>query len=53
MLLPAVTQLISLVQLLRVPWPQLTPKGRRHYIIALCSDVLVISAAAYWIAHRF
>lgn len=52
MLLPVVTQLISLVQLLRVPWAALSTKGRRQYVFALCFDALVLGAVVYWAAHR-
>lgn len=52
MLLPVITQLISLVQLLRVPRSTLSARGRRHYAIALSFDVLVLGAAAYWAARQ-
>jgi hypothetical protein len=52
MLLPAVTQLISLVQLLRVPRSALSSKGRRQYFIALSFDVLVLGAVMYWASHQ-
>jgi hypothetical protein len=52
-LLPVVTQLISLVQLLRVSRAALSAKGRRRYAVALAFDVLVLGAATYWAAHRF
>lgn len=51
LLFPVVTQLISLVQLLRVPWSSLSSKGRRHYVIALAFDLVVLGAVVYWVAY--
>lgn len=52
LLLPVVTQLISLVQLLRVPWAALSKKGRRHYVFALSFDALVLGSVAYWVTYQ-
>lgn len=48
LLLPVVTQLVSLVQLMRVPWSALSTKGRRQYVFAFSFDALVLGAVAYW-----
>jgi hypothetical protein len=48
MLLPVVAQAISMVLLLRSPWRELSTKGRRHYVIGLGFDLLVIGAVVYW-----
>jgi hypothetical protein len=50
LLVPVVTQLISLVQLLRVSWSALSRKGRRQYLFALSLDALVLGSVAYWVA---
>lgn len=52
MLMPVLTQAISLVQVLRVPWASLSARGRRHYVIALVFDCIVVGSAVYWLAHR-
>jgi hypothetical protein len=52
LLLPVVTQLVSLVQLLRVSWSALSSKARRQYVVALSFDALVLGSAAYWLACR-
>lgn len=52
MLLPVVTQLISLVQLVQVSRSALSAKGRRHYVLALSLDALVLGAFAYWAARK-
>jgi Putative prokaryotic signal transducing protein len=51
MLMPLLTQAISLVQVLRVPWSTLSARGRRHYVIAVLFDSLVLASAVYWLAH--
>jgi hypothetical protein len=48
MLLPLVAQIISLVNIVRTPWRGLSSKGRRHYVIGLGFDLLVIGAAVWW-----
>lgn len=48
MLLPLVAQVISLVNIVRTPWRGLSSKGRRHYVIGLGFDLLVIAAAVWW-----
>lgn len=52
LLVPVVTQLVSLVQLLRVSWSALSAKGRRQYLIALSFDALVLGSVAYWAAYE-
>jgi hypothetical protein len=51
MLLPLVAQLISFVNLLRVPWSALSSKGRRHYVVGLTFDLIVLGSATYWLVH--
>jgi hypothetical protein len=48
MLIPVLAQVISLVSLVRAPWRELSAKGRRHYVIGLGFDLLVIGAVVYW-----
>lgn len=48
MLLPVAAHLISLVNLVRSPWRELSAKGRRHYVIGLGFDLLVLCAVVYW-----
>jgi hypothetical protein len=49
MLLPLVAHVISLINIVRVPWSALSPKGRRHYLIGIAFDLVVIGAALYWL----
>lgn len=51
MLMPLLTQAISLVQVLRVPWSSLSARGRRHYVIAVLFDSFVLVSAAYGLAQ--
>jgi hypothetical protein len=44
---PFLAQLISLYQLLRIPWSKLGAKGRRRYVIGLCVDALILAPIAY------
>lgn len=52
MLLPVVAQLISFVNLLRAPWSALSAKGRRHYVVGITFDLLVLGSALYWVSHE-
>lgn len=47
-LLPVVAHAISLVNILRQPWGSLSKRGRRHYVLGLAIDLLVIAAVVYW-----
>jgi hypothetical protein len=49
MLLPVLAQLISLVNLVRVPWSALSRKGRRHYVVGLTFDLIVLGSVGYWL----
>ena len=51
-LFPVLAHAISLVQVLRVPWSALSAGGRRHYVVALLFDTLVLGAAGYWLLNR-
>jgi len=44
---PFLAQLISIYNLLRIPWNELSAKGRRRYVIGLCVDALIIAPIAY------
>ena len=48
MLLPVAAHVISLVNLVRSPWRELSSKGKRQYVIGLGFDLLVIGAVVYW-----
>jgi hypothetical protein len=50
-LFPVVAHAISLVKVLRVPWSALSARGRRHYVVAVLFDALVLGIAAYWLAQ--
>jgi len=52
MLLPVIAHLISFVNLLRTPWAALSAKGRRHFVIGLTFDLIVLGAALYWVVHQ-
>jgi hypothetical protein len=52
MLLPVVAHLISFVNLVRTPWSALSAKGRRHYVIGITFDLLVLGSALYWLVHH-
>jgi hypothetical protein len=52
MLLPVIAQLISFVNLLRAPWSALSAKGRRHYVVGITLDLLVLGSALYWVSHE-
>ncbi len=47
MLFPVVAHVISFVKLVRSPWSALSGKGRRHYVIGITFDLLVLGAAVY------
>jgi hypothetical protein len=53
LLLPVVTQAISLFNLLRAPWTALSKKGRRYYIVGASLDLVVIGAVLYWLLHAW
>lgn len=52
MFLPVVAHLISFVNLVRTPWSGLSAKGRRHYVIGLVLDLIVLGSGLYWVLHR-
>lgn len=52
MLLPVAAHLISFVNIVRTPWSALSAKGRRHYLIGISFDLLVMGAAVYWLVNR-
>lgn len=51
MLLPVVTQIISLYQLSGINYQRLTEKGRERFGFALGFNLLVVFAAGFWLAR--
>jgi hypothetical protein len=52
MLLPPLVHVISLVNIVRVPWSALSKRGRRHYVLGLALDLVVVLSATYWLARK-
>jgi hypothetical protein len=48
---PVLMHAISLLNLVRAPWSSLSDKGRRHYVIGMALDLLVLGPAVYFVVR--